>query len=88
MAAECDMIFFLRLTDEPDVQGTMNLGAGEQTKGRHIRFGENFSLIITDNQKNVGSECVDPLIQIQALHIKLCNTFTLGSAAIAGERSR
>src|SRR6202008_993820 len=34
MAAQGNMIFFLRLADKADVDGTVNFGAGKQTKGR------------------------------------------------------
>ena len=48
------MVFFFRLIDQPDVDGTMDLGTSKNTKSRHIRFSENFGLVIADNQYNIG----------------------------------
>ena len=54
MAAQRDVIFFLRFADEADVERPMNFGAGKHTKWRHVRFGENLGLVVADDQEDIG----------------------------------
>ncbi len=41
----------------------MNFAAGKHTKWRHVRFGEDFGLVVADDQENVGLESFDLLLE-------------------------
>ena len=63
MAAQGDVIFFLGFADEADIKRPMNFGAGKHTKWRHVRFGEDFGLVVADDQENVGLESFNLLLE-------------------------
>ena len=50
MTAERNMVLILRLLDQRDVDRAMNLATSKQAKGGHVRFSEDFCLVVADDQ--------------------------------------
>ena len=63
IAAKRNMVIVFPLVDQRNIDGAVNLGAAKQTKRRHVCFGENFRLIIADDQENIRPVCFDLFLQ-------------------------